>query len=164
MPGGISSGSINKNKQTKTTNSEASLHAPAMKKKRRINIGTTDFSSDQSTTIRQFTGFWLLLKITETIYINAKKVNTVKTSCKPAVPVLIEPAFVRITWRAGQEGEKSYPFDKQRNRLLTNEILGGHSIRAITELTGNIMYWRFVVNYTTEHYSQFCYEFKRDAE
>jgi hypothetical protein len=26
------------------------------------------------------------------------------------------------------------------------------------------MYWRFVVNYTAEHYSQFCYEFKRDAE
>jgi hypothetical protein len=135
-----------------------------MKKKRRISIGTTDFSSDQSSTVRQLTGFWLLLKITETIYINAKKVNTVKTSCKPAVPALIEPAFVRITWRAGQKNEQSYPFDKQRNRILTNEILGGHSIRAITELTGNIMYWRFVVNYTAEHYSQFCYEFKRDAE
>ncbi len=85
-------------------------------------------------------------------------------SCKPAVPVLIEPAFIRITWRPGQDNEQSYPFDKQRNRLLTNEILGGHSIRAITELTGNIMHWRFVVNYTAEHYSQLRYTFKRDAE
>ena len=135
-----------------------------MKKKRRISIGTTDFSSDQSTTVRQLTGFWLLLKITETIYMNAKKGNTVISCCTPALTALIEPAFIRITWHPGQSTEKTYPFDLQRRRILTNEILGGHSIRAATEVIGNIMLWRFVVNYTAEHYSQFQYEFIRDTE
>jgi hypothetical protein len=135
-----------------------------MKKKKRLSIGTTDFASDHSSAVRKLTGFWLLLQVTETIYMNAKKANTVIVHCTPAISALIEPAFIRITWHPGQDTEKTYPFDRQRRRILTNEILGGHSIRAATELTGNIMYWRFVVNYTAENYSQFCYEFKRDAE
>jgi hypothetical protein len=135
-----------------------------MRNKRKLNIGTTDFIGDQDLSSRQYAGFWLLVKITETIYMNAIQLKTVIRQFKPPLTALIEPAFSSITWHPGEANEISFPFDQQGKRLLTNELFGGCSIRANAQHTNTKMVWRFVVNHSSEHYSQFCYEFKRDVD
>jgi hypothetical protein len=139
-------------------------YTPDMKKKRKLNLGTTDFPSDQSIIIRPLNGFWLLLKITETIYMNAKKVKTEITRCKPSISLLIEPASGSITWYLGQKEEICFPLDWQRSRIVTNEMTDKKRIRANVEFMDNKMKWLFVVNYTPDHYSRFKYEFIRDEE
>jgi hypothetical protein len=122
-------------------------------------------TGQQHLELRHLNGFWLLREISETQYIDQKKAVTETTRYKKPVLVLVDSELMNIVWNAaGIQKTKGEPIQIYKGKVVTRPLSEPTEIRANCELSGDLMYWRFVIKRDENNYSQFQYEFIKYRE
>jgi hypothetical protein len=110
-------------------------------------------------------GFWRLRTVTETVYHHQKKSATIINRYKKPVLAVIVAELMNLIWNADSEQSEqmvSVPIHIFRGKVVTCPLNETSEVRADCELSGQLMFWKFVINRDENNYSQYSYEFKRE--